>query len=79
MLFHNSIPTKIKEKCKYFPKCREGDKCEFMHPISNCDNFPNCKFGDKCLYLHPTCKFGSSCTKRNCPFSHAISPQVTGK
>lgn len=34
-------------------------------------SFPNCKFGDKCLYIHPNCKFDASCTRRDCPFTHA--------
>lgn len=76
--FQNSVQVKVKERCKYFPKCREGDQCEFLHPSSNCENFPNCKFGEKCLYLHPICKFGSSCTKRNCPYTHDLSSQLTG-
>ena len=32
--------------------------------------FPACKFGDKCAYRHPKCKFGLSCTKLGCVFSH---------
>lgn len=32
--------------------------------------FPACKFGDKCAYKHPKCKFGLSCTKLGCVFSH---------
>lgn len=73
------VPTKIREKCKYWPVCRQGNKCEFMHPNSNCENFPNCNFGDNCLYLHPKCKFRNSCTKRNCFFSHAVTPAPASK
>lgn len=32
--------------------------------------FPTCKYGDKCAYKHPKCKFGISCTKLGCLFSH---------
>ncbi|KAL3265442.1 hypothetical protein HHI36_009645 [Cryptolaemus montrouzieri] len=62
--------TKIRERCKYFPSCRNGENCEFYHPSRNCEQFPFCKFGDQCLYLHPNCKFGTSCTRRDCPYSH---------
>ncbi|XP_044749183.1 zinc finger CCCH domain-containing protein 14 [Coccinella septempunctata] len=63
--------SKKKEKCKYFPSCKHGEKCEFLHPVKMCEQFPFCKFGDKCLYIHPNCKFGTSCTKRDCPYSHS--------
>ncbi|KAK9870253.1 hypothetical protein WA026_006339 [Henosepilachna vigintioctopunctata] len=63
--------TKVREKCKYFPQCRNGENCEFYHPSRNCEQFPYCKFGEKCLYLHPSCKFGTSCTRRGCPYSHS--------
>ncbi|KAJ8913035.1 hypothetical protein NQ315_002051 [Exocentrus adspersus] len=71
-IVHPPLSIKNKERCKYWPNCRQGDKCEFVHPSSPCEIFPNCKFGDKCLYLHPTCKFNSSCTKRDCPYSHML-------
>ncbi|XP_045481171.1 zinc finger CCCH domain-containing protein 14 isoform X1 [Harmonia axyridis] len=62
--------SKKKEKCKYYPSCKNGERCEFIHPAKMCEQFPYCKFGDKCLYIHPNCKFGNSCTKRGCPFVH---------
>ncbi|CAG9819601.1 unnamed protein product [Phaedon cochleariae] len=68
---HTPLSIKNKERCKYWPSCRQSDKCEFVHPSRTCETFPSCKFGDKCIYLHPSCKFGSSCTKRGCPYSHA--------
>lgn len=64
------LPFKIKERCKFWPVCRQGKTCEFVHPDIYCEKFPHCKYGDKCLYLHPLCKFGNACTKRKCPFSH---------
>ncbi|XP_044254291.1 zinc finger CCCH domain-containing protein 14 [Tribolium madens] len=70
-LVHASPAVKNKERCKYWPSCRQGEKCEFVHPSTTCEKFPHCKFGDKCLFLHPTCKFGSSCTRRGCVYSHA--------
>ncbi|PSN58231.1 hypothetical protein C0J52_00151 [Blattella germanica] len=65
---------KINERCKYWPVCRSGDKCDYLHPTVPCKSFPNCKFGDKCLYIHPNCKFDASCTRRDCPFTH-VSPR----
>ncbi|CAH1982181.1 unnamed protein product [Acanthoscelides obtectus] len=74
---HPPLTLKNKERCKYWPGCRQGDKCEFVHPTTSCEAFPNCKFGESCLYIHPPCKFGSSCTKRDCVYDH-ILPVKTG-
>ncbi|XP_053693743.1 zinc finger CCCH domain-containing protein 14 [Sabethes cyaneus] len=60
----------IKDRCKYFPLCRQGDSCEFLHPSTMCKAFPACKFGDKCLYLHPFCKFDKTCNRLDCTFMH---------
>lgn len=50
----------------------------FMFPyLSVFRSFPNCKFGDKCLYIHPNCKFDASCTRRDCPFTHASPRNVS--
>ncbi|KAG5870483.1 hypothetical protein JTB14_001677 [Gonioctena quinquepunctata] len=76
---HPPLSIKNKERCKYWPGCRQGDKCEFIHPTSICEMFPNCKFGEKCMYLHPKCKFGSGCTKRDCPYSHTESTASVSK
>lgn len=65
-----SFSIKNKEKCRYWPSCKQGEKCEFVHPSVQCKMFPQCKFGDKCLYIHPSCKFESSCTRKDCPYSH---------
>ncbi|XP_015587837.1 zinc finger CCCH domain-containing protein 14 [Cephus cinctus] len=61
---------KSREKCRYWPNCTLGSKCAFSHPAVPCSAFPACKFGDKCAYKHPKCKFGLSCTKLGCVFSH---------
>ncbi|XP_065095042.1 zinc finger CCCH domain-containing protein 13 [Ochlerotatus camptorhynchus] len=61
----------IKERCKYFPLCRQGDSCEFLHPSTNCKAFPACKFGDKCLYLHPMCKYDKTCHRMDCNYMHS--------
>ncbi|XP_053680538.1 uncharacterized protein LOC128731442 [Anopheles nili] len=63
----------IKERCKYFPNCRQGDACEFLHPATPCKAFPSCKFGDKCLYLHPMCKYDQTCHRLDCNFMHSKS------
>lgn len=78
-IVHASPSVKNKERCKYWPSCRQGEKCEFVHPSTNCEKFPHCKFGEKCLFLHPTCKFGSSCTRRDCIYSHASPAKGAGK
>ncbi|XP_058129890.1 uncharacterized protein LOC131286008 [Anopheles ziemanni] len=68
----------IKERCKYFPNCRQGDACEFLHPSTPCKAFPNCKFGDKCLYLHPMCKYDLTCHRLDCTFMHTKGSSVAG-
>ncbi|XP_077270633.1 nuclear polyadenosine RNA-binding 2 [Temnothorax americanus] len=72
-LVENTVPTvldKSREKCRYWPNCTLGNKCAYLHPPVMCSAFPACKFGDKCAYKHPKCKFGLSCTKLGCVFSH---------
>lgn len=76
---HPAISLKNKETCKYWPNCRQGDKCEFVHPSTKCELFPNCQYRDKCLYIHPSCKFGPACTKKNCPYSHFNSTKLLNK
>ncbi|KAK0180206.1 hypothetical protein PV327_005872 [Microctonus hyperodae] len=61
---------KARDKCRYWPTCTLGNKCAYLHPKVPCSAFPACKFGDKCAYKHPKCKFGLSCTKVGCVFSH---------
>ncbi|XP_022242228.1 zinc finger CCCH domain-containing protein 14-like isoform X2 [Limulus polyphemus] len=75
---------KLRERCKYWPGCKNGEKCSYHHPTVQCKAFPNCKFGEKCLYIHPNCKYDAGCTRKDCPFTHAskrtfsasISPPV---
>ncbi|CAG9826711.1 unnamed protein product [Diabrotica balteata] len=76
---HPPASVKTQERCKYWPNCRQGDKCEFVHPSAACEAFPNCKYGEKCMFLHPSCKFGASCTKRDCQYSHANSASLAMK
>uniref|UniRef100_A0ABD2XHW6 Zinc finger CCCH domain-containing protein 14 n=1 Tax=Trichogramma kaykai TaxID=54128 RepID=A0ABD2XHW6_9HYME len=62
--------AKTSKRCRFWPNCRSGSKCAFVHPTVLCKSFPNCKFEDKCSYKHPNCKFGTSCTKMKCKFTH---------
>ncbi|XP_029656201.1 zinc finger CCCH domain-containing protein 14-like [Octopus sinensis] len=62
--------TKIKERCKFWPSCANGDQCQFHHPNVLCRTFPNCTFGDKCIYIHPNCMFDANCSRPNCPYTH---------
>ncbi|XP_011866008.1 PREDICTED: zinc finger CCCH domain-containing protein 14 [Vollenhovia emeryi] len=64
------VLDKSRENCRYWPNCTLGNKCAYLHPPVMCSAFPACKFGDKCAYKHPKCKFGLSCTKLGCVFSH---------
>lgn len=72
-LAEGTVPAlldKSRENCRYWPNCTLGNKCAYLHPPVMCSAFPACKFGDKCAYRHPKCKFGLSCTKLGCVFSH---------
>uniref|UniRef100_A0A336MDU3 Zinc finger CCCH domain-containing protein 14 n=1 Tax=Culicoides sonorensis TaxID=179676 RepID=A0A336MDU3_CULSO len=75
----NIIKAKPKERCKYFPNCRDGNTCEFHHPSEPCNAFPNCKFGDKCAYLHPKCKFDQTCIRPDCNYMHTIPIVISVK
>ncbi|KAG7199663.1 hypothetical protein KM043_014256 [Ampulex compressa] len=66
----STVVDKSREKCRYWPNCTLGNKCAYLHPPVMCSAFPACKYGDKCAYRHPKCKFGLSCTKLGCVFSH---------
>ncbi|XP_012232334.1 zinc finger CCCH domain-containing protein 14 [Linepithema humile] len=65
-----AVVDKSRENCRYWPNCTLGNKCAYLHPPVMCSAFPACKYGDKCAYKHPKCKFGLSCTKLGCVFSH---------
>lgn len=70
MTSNDSKLTKKLERCKFYPSCGRGERCEFAHPSTPCKSFPVCKYGDKCLYIHPKCKFDLTCSRLNCNFSH---------
>ncbi|KAF2070517.1 hypothetical protein CYY_008165 [Polysphondylium violaceum] len=71
---NNGTPSKKskKERCQFWPLCKNGDACPYHHPTTQCMLFPNCQFGNKCLYIHPSipCKFGVNCTNENCVYNH---------
>ncbi|KAK6049098.1 hypothetical protein COOONC_13397 [Cooperia oncophora] len=62
--------TKIPERCRYWPACRQGENCSYTHPTKQCINFPHCSFGSRCLYIHPPCRFDRKCVNPNCPYTH---------
>ncbi|CAL4060203.1 unnamed protein product, partial [Meganyctiphanes norvegica] len=39
-------------------------------------SFPKCTFGEKCLFIHPNCKYDASCTRKDCPFTHASTRHI---
>ncbi|XP_055301894.1 zinc finger CCCH domain-containing protein 14 [Sitodiplosis mosellana] len=59
-----------KERCKFYPSCTRGERCDYYHPTTPCKAFPNCKYGDICLYIHPKCKFDLTCSRLDCNFTH---------
>ncbi|XP_075049736.1 zinc finger CCCH domain-containing protein 14 isoform X2 [Mixophyes fleayi] len=63
--------TKIQERCKYWPACKNAERCAYHHPTIPCKAFPKCRFADKCFFIHPNCKFDAKCTKADCPYTHA--------
>lgn len=66
-----AVVGKMKEKCRYWPACKNGDQCPFQHPTVPCKAFPNCKYKEKCLFIHPNCKYDAFCKRRDCPYTHA--------
>ncbi|XP_071972806.1 zinc finger CCCH domain-containing protein 14 isoform X1 [Engystomops pustulosus] len=66
-------PTKAKilERCKYWPACKNADRCTYHHPTTPCKAFPKCRFAEKCFFIHPNCKFDAKCAKSDCPYTHA--------
>lgn len=72
-------------ECPYFPKCKFGRDCIYIHPMckfdANCTNI-------KCPYQHtvqfkavpsvPPCKFGAHCTNPHCTFKHPYGHKKRG-
>ncbi|XP_071441241.1 zinc finger CCCH domain-containing protein 14 isoform X2 [Hetaerina americana] len=75
-IVESSAKPKNVERCRFWPACRHGERCEYHHPTIPCKAFPSCKFGDKCLYIHPNCKFDAACTRKDCPFTHALPRSI---
>lgn len=71
MVVDNGAAPRLLEKCRYWPACKNGDRCPFHHPSVPCKAFPNCKFRDKCLFIHPNCKYDAFCKRKDCVFTHA--------
>ncbi|XP_071486459.1 uncharacterized protein [Diadema antillarum] len=65
------VAEEIRERCKFWPACKNGSDCPYIHPSKPCRTFPNCKFGDKCVFIHPNCKFDATCMNPSCPYTHA--------
>ena len=59
-----------RERCKFWPNCKQRDQCAYVHPTKPCAKFPQCPFGDNCLFVHPQCRFAASCTNASCYYSH---------
>jgi hypothetical protein len=61
-----------KQKCQFWPNCKRGDECVYVHPTTQCNLFPACPYGENCLFIHPAvpCKFGTSCTRVGCVYNH---------
>lgn len=66
----SEIKLTKKERCKFYPACTRGERCDYHHPTTPCKAFPNCKYGDICLYIHPKCKFDLTCSRLDCNFTH---------
>ncbi|CAD5224831.1 unnamed protein product [Bursaphelenchus okinawaensis] len=66
----------VNERCRFWPNCTKGPTCPYIHPTQTCSKFPGCFYGNKCVYIHPLCKYGISCTRPNCPYTH-IEASVT--
>ncbi|KAL7676191.1 hypothetical protein ACOME3_002448 [Neoechinorhynchus agilis] len=60
-----------KIRCKFWPNCANGEKCEFVHPDSECRNYPDCPYGDTCLFLHPKCPDDGNCADPQCQQLHS--------
>ncbi|KAN0033559.1 hypothetical protein ACTFIV_000020 [Dictyostelium citrinum] len=73
-------PKKFKkERCSYWPLCRNAEDCIYYHPTTQCLLFPNCTYGDKCLYIHPSipCKYGVNCKNVDCVYNHPQRPAAS--
>lgn len=82
---NNAKKVKKAIRCTYFPHCRAGLACEYIHPTEPCKHDPHCPFGEQCLFLHASqktgpnantenttipCRWQAACTLPKCPFLH---------
>ena len=62
-----------RKKCSFWPNCKSGDACPFVHPTQPCKYFPNCTHAAECLFLHPSlpCRFQDRCMNETCNYQHS--------
>lgn len=62
-----------RKKCAFWPNCKSGDACPFVHPTEPCKYFPNCTHAAECLFLHPSlpCRFQDRCMNETCNYQHS--------
>ncbi|CAL8095934.1 unnamed protein product [Calicophoron daubneyi] len=73
----SNIPSSL-ERCRYWPNCRNGSNCSYIHPHEPCPTFPRCRLGSSCTFIHPPCRYGAFCTRPDCAFAHP-TPKATPK
>ncbi|VDN54182.1 unnamed protein product [Dracunculus medinensis] len=70
---------KLMERCKFWPKCRLGDSCLYIHPCRPCrlnssvDNLPESSSivsANTSLNALIPCKYGGNCTNAQCIYKH---------
>ncbi|KAL4462227.1 hypothetical protein ABPG72_017165 [Tetrahymena utriculariae] len=64
------LEDKKKQRCKYYPNCKNERTCPYIHPTEPCSFFPSCKYGSQCINKHPDCKYGKSCQRPDCFYEH---------
>ncbi|EPZ34961.1 hypothetical protein O9G_001691 [Rozella allomycis CSF55] len=68
--------TKTEVACMFWPFCKNGEQCIYVHPKDVCKNYPKCEKGDQCSEKHPEipCRFPDSCSETICNFKH-LNPE----
>jgi hypothetical protein len=61
-------------RCQFWPSCKKGSSCPFLHPPEECTKFPNCPFGARCKFQHPQipCRHGLKCHNQHCNYDHSF-------
>eukprot|EP01119_Soliformovum_irregulare_P025696 TRINITY_DN9589_c0_g1_i1.p1 TRINITY_DN9589_c0_g1~~TRINITY_DN9589_c0_g1_i1.p1 ORF type:complete len:329 (-),score=43.78 TRINITY_DN9589_c0_g1_i1:63-1049(-) len=79
-LVEGTKKKKTNQRCTYWPNCKRGQQCVYIHPSERCKMYPWCSYANNCMYIHPQstvpCKYAALCTKADCLFTHPILPQV---